>query len=173
MATRRVAHGRTHVGASMELIGFDKLQSALAKLPDKYLKSEARKSSYEAMQPILHAARSKVPIGTGQLASSLKVTGFRSRNWRFSILLIAGNTENLTGDDIGHLYKGKVFYAGMVEWGHRIGHRSLGSQRREVVAMPFLRPALDEQASTAMRILAEGLLYSARAFLGQELRAAA
>ena len=165
MATRRVAYGRTHVGATMELVGFEQLQRALAKLPDKYLKSEARKSSYEAMQPILHAARAKVPVNTGTLAASLKITGFRSRNWRFSILTIAG-------DATGHLFQGKVFYAGMVEWGHRIGHRSLGDKRAEVPARPFLRPALDEQAQTAIGILRERLIEAVRAFFGQELLAA-
>lgn len=158
MATRRIAYGKTHVGATFQLFGFEELQAKFARLPDKIERNVAKDALKAGLEPVLHTARALCPVGDDDgkhLVSTLKITGFRSRNYRFSMLVTAGMSEDLEGvavEDVGHLYKGDFYYAGMVEWGHRIGKRRSGvdakgnpknESRGSVPAQPFLRPALD------------------------------
>lgn len=177
--TPRVDYNKTHVGAQFQLFGFEALQDKFAKLPDKIERKIAKEALTAALQPVLHTARALCPVSDEtsssdanpqHLVSTLKITRWRSRNYRYSLLVTAGMTEDIPGiepEDVGHLYKGNFYYAGMVEWGHRIGARKgnkyrdkLGrvvDTRKAVAPRPFMRPALDQNREQVGMIMAQKL----------------
>lgn len=146
--------------------GLKELNAKLKALPDKLAVKVLKGALMEAAQPILHAARSKAPVDTGLLVSSIKV--------RSGVSIRRGVVRATVGTSSGD-YHGDEFYAAFIEYGHRQGKRTrwvkakgklgklqaavekAGDSRPFVPAQPFMRPAFDENKEKALRIFVEEL----------------
>lgn len=84
---------------------------------------------------ILTEAQSKVPVKTGKLRDSLKITS-RKKGDRFSYAVGTSNNKNL--------FVGKTFYAGFIEY---------GAPARGLPARPFMRPAFDAKSAEAVKAI--------------------
>lgn len=99
-----------------------------------------------ASNEFLTAARANVPVKTGALKRSLVVrSGKRSRR-AIRVLVQTG----------AGFFTGPTYYGGFVEYGHRVGKRSLGMARRFVRGVHFVRRAYEQRRESAKaRALAE------------------
>lgn len=135
------------------ITGLAELNRVLQELPAKIEGRILRGAMRAGQKVILDAAKSNVPVQSGALRGSLRITT-RSKGGKVSATLVAGNK--------------KAFYAHMVEFGtarHFIKPKKTKSLffaglARQVVdhpgagPSPFMRPAFDassEQALTAVR----------------------
>lgn len=107
---------------TFEIVGAQALGKQLEGLTDKLRGSVIRKALKRAADPIHRAALIKVPEKTGALADALIVTTFWNKR--------AGTLGATIGVSPKSAYfKKNQFYAGFVEYGHRIGKRIKGVER--------------------------------------------
>ena len=83
-----------------------------------------RNAMDSAVQPIASRARELVPVDTGALKESIQTRVIKSRG-RILGQVYASNSPF----DASGMFKGDQYYAGMIEYGHRIGKRSKGISR--------------------------------------------
>jgi HK97 gp10 family phage protein len=156
------------VVGKIEVKGLAELHNRLKQLPAKIAVKVLRGALKEAAMPILHAARSKAPVDTGLLVSTIRTSAFMSK--RKSLVGVRVGTR--AGD-----YKGESFYASFIEFGFHRGKRTkwvrkpkgrarkiasavagaLNSLRPFVPAQPFLRNAFDENKEAALSIFKTAL----------------
>ncbi len=160
--------------------GLKEIQAKLKALEPKLAKKVVRAALKKSAEPILHAARSKAPVDTGFLVSSIKLTTALSRR-KGTMTVRVGTSKGF--------YKGDDFYASFIEFGYRRGarrtktqlglpdarqlpnqiaftvakytskvQRAVNNQRPWVPAQPFLRPAYDENKERALNILTTEIL---------------
>lgn len=130
----------------LRLNGTQDVRAALLALEEKVAKRIARAALKAGAEPMLHAARSKAPVDTGDLVESLKIsTGTKKGK-------LVARVQTKEGD-----YKGKTFYGSFIEYGHYLGDKDLGNSRKWVEARPFLRPAFDENKERSAGIVVEAL----------------
>jgi len=173
MAVRRA--GGSAVIGRVKIAGLKEIQDKLKTLEPKIAKKVVHQALKKAAEPILHAARSKAPVDTGLLVSSLKTKASTSN--RKGTMTVRVQTSK--GD-----YKGEDFYASFIEFGHHRGKRktrkSLGlpektpkelnpavkafvnainkNARPWVPPQPFMRPAYDENKEQALQILTREII---------------
>jgi len=87
----------------------------------------------KAAEYVADAARSRVPVDTGRLRDTIRVTRLKG-DPKLDIRVYAGSRE-----------KGGAFYAHMIEYG-----------TVKMKAKPFLRPALNQAKSVIMGIMENG-----------------
>lgn len=104
--------------------------------PDK-ITAEVEKKAMDRLQKagemVADKARQKVPVDTGKLKETIRVTRLKD-DPKLDIRVYAGNRE-----------KGGAFYAHMVEFG-----------TVKMPAKPFLRPALNQSKASIMEIMENG-----------------
>jgi HK97 gp10 family phage protein len=163
------------MGTETKVEGLAELEKLLQQLPANIEKNVMRGALRAGQGVIAEAARQKVPVDSGALRDSIRVTvdGQALRRGVVSVFVKAGGAV-----------KGKVaaFYAHMVEFGtarHWIKPKNRKSLffagiARDVVdhpgaqAKPFLRPAFDENKDAALQAVADYI----RARLPREFRKA-
>lgn len=139
--------------------GLKQLDEALQSLPDKLQRNVLRAALRAGGKPIADEAKRLVPVDSGRLQKSIKVT---------SRLVQGTPTAKVS---VGGRKKGQPFYAHLIEFGtaaHAImareGTKSLfinGVAVGKYVehpgakAKPFMRPAMDSQARTAVERFSE------------------
>jgi len=146
--------------AEIKVKGLDELQSFLDQLPAKVEANIMRAALRAGAKPILAAAKANVPVGepsrkgaelykhySGALRDSIRVSArIDARDGTVSASIKAGGTVKKTG--------AKVFYAHMVEFGtrpHSLSKNGKGEINHPGVSpRPFMRPALDANASAAV-----------------------
>lgn len=83
-----------------------------------------RNAMAEAVQPIAAKARELVPVDTGRLKNSIATRVIKSRGKILGQVYCGFDPFDESG-----MFKGDTYYAGMVEYGHRIGKRQKGISR--------------------------------------------
>ena len=116
----------------MRIEGVRKLERKLLKLEPKIGKKVVRQAVRKAAKPILAAAKSNVPVESGELKRNLKIKALKRKKHRFGVMIGTG-LKWFTGDQ---------FYAAFVEFG--TGTRP---------ARPYLRPAFDTKRQSSEQIL--------------------
>lgn len=133
---------------SVRVEGAREIERMLKELPARVQDKIVRQALPIAFQPVLTTARALVPRRTGELASHLGITKPRRAKHKFWVRV--GTAEGL--------FKGRQFYAGFVELGHRLGHRRLGNKRKWVPPQPtpkgFLRAAFNANETGVLKTLA-------------------
>lgn len=130
----------------LRLTGTQEVRAALLQLEEKVAKRIARAALKAGAEPMLHAARSKAPVDTGDLVESLKISTGKKKG------KLVARVQTKSGD-----YKGKTFYGSFIEYGHYAGPRNLGNARKWIEPRPFLRPAFDENKDRSAGIVVEAL----------------
>lgn len=150
------------MATTVRISGLDDLARALEELPAKMEANILRGAIRTAAQKIEAAAQAHVPVQSGQLKDSLRVSaGIDRKTGRVTARVRAGGGKTKRS-------KG-AFYAHMVEFGtaaHLIKPRKrkslvVAGLLREVVnhpgaaARPFMRPAMDAAAQPALAAAAD------------------
>ena len=148
--------------SELHIVGGEQLQRFLSELPTKIERNIMRSALRSGAMVILARARSLVPVKSGTLQRSLRV----STNSKGGVV-----TANMRAG--GKIKRGKgggdAYYAHMVEWGTRmhtiatkggslkIGGRFVGKSvlHKGARAHPFMRPALDGGAQSAIVAVAD------------------
>jgi HK97 gp10 family phage protein len=149
-------------GVINEVKGFAELDRFLAEFPEKLQRKALANSLRPAGRVIRDLARHLVPVKSGRLRRSIRVTIVR-RQGKVIARVIAGR----------QMKKDDPFYAWMVEGGtdpHRIRAKTRGGMLRlhggrfvsEVEhpgarAVPFLGPALEDGADSALQVMRDAL----------------
>lgn len=140
--------------------GLADLQKFLDQLPAKIETNVMRGALRAGAKAVLEAARQNAPVGepsetnkrkyslyAGALRDSLRLSvKIDRRKSQVVARVVAGGKSKKTGAD--------VYYSNMVEFGTR-KHIIGDGQHPGVAARPFLRPALDSQASSAVAATGE------------------
>lgn len=138
-------------GPIVAIEGADQLRKNLRSLDDKLRRKLIRDALRKGAQPIYEEARRLVPVRTGALQASINIkASTTAKRVRFRVQ---------TGAE--GFFKGKTYYGGFVEFGHKIGSRKLGDKRKEVPPHPFMGDAFDERGDEARRITLDELKASA------------
>lgn len=134
--------------------GGAELQKALNQLPAKLERNVMRSALRQGANVIRDEARSNVPVKTGALKKSIKVST-RARRGQVTATLKAGGKD--------------AFYAHMVEYGtapHDIavkskkvlvfedGGKATRARHPGISPKPFMRPAVDDKADEAVQAVA-------------------
>ena len=135
--------------ARVELIGDEKLKSALRKLPAKANKSFWRKQARKAAKPIVQSARSKVPAKEGDLKRAIKYKDSRKYFGGF----VAVDAKKDRGKQ---LMKGKVLAFGAEEERRQKTGKSTGNIKRPI--RDFIKEAAEDSGIEAMAILEKSAL---------------
>jgi len=140
--------------------GLSDLQTFLDKLPAKMEANIIRGALRKGSKDIMDAVKSNVPIGPpsgegkqlyklyeGALRDSIHISSRISRvNGKITARIVAGGKNKGTGAD--------VFYAHFLEYGvrpHSLTNGGKGDINHPGIApRPFMRPALDAQATNAV-----------------------
>jgi HK97 gp10 family phage protein len=113
-----------------EIHGLEEIIRKLNALPDKLENKVVRAAIRQGANIIKEKAKSYVPIDTGDLKKSIKVTGTRYQKGKISFVIRPS----------GNKKKGvSVFYARFIENGTSKMH-----------AQPFMRPAFDESGDEVL-----------------------
>lgn len=144
----------------VRVTGLSELQQFLDQLPSKMEANIIRGALRAGAKPILNAARQNVPVGPpsekgarvyklyeGALRDSIRVSGrIDKRNGRIVARIVAGGKTKKTGAN--------VFYAHFIEYGtrpHSLAKNGKGDINHPgITPKPFMRPALDTNASAAV-----------------------
>jgi HK97 gp10 family phage protein len=135
---------------AVNVTGLAELERALNELPDKVAKNVARAALRAAAAPVLEEARRLVPVKSGKLRDSLRITtslrggvpkafvkvgpgGKKYRGTFYANMIERGTSK--------HLIAGPLYFGG--QW-HRFAQHK-GAKKR-----PFMRPAADSQAKAAV-----------------------
>lgn len=131
-------------GISISKQSIKGIQRAFTYLPNEVI-SVVKKYSKKSMESVLHAARSKCPVDTGLLVSSLRI---KQKYYKRS-----GVIDTMVGPDYavtegaGKNMRRPAKYAHIVELG-TIYQR----------AQPFLKPAIEANAQRVINEYSEGLV---------------
>ena len=141
---------------TIQLDGAKELEKKLKELGAKAERKAYNQALRAGCKPIQAAAKSKVPVDSGDLKRSIKVRAGKRRR---------GMREVAVQTDQGW-YQGDTFYGAFLEFGHFLGKRG-SDDRTWVPPKPFMRPAWDEQQGNALRIVMDKL-WSSIAALAQQ-----
>ncbi len=144
------------------------MQELVAQLKGMYPTLKTRKvfqkAVRKALKPVLAAAQAKVPVDTGLLKSSIKIASAEAEDL-FAAGLLIGTGKGGGGKDIAKA--GKAAAEGQGGKARRTAGRlsahwrwhfiERGVPAHGVAAKPFLRPALDSNAQTAIDIIIKEL----------------
>lgn len=123
----------------MSVTGFKETAAALKELDRKATKSLGRKALRAGAKVLLAAARTEAPELTGRTRKNIKIRGGRSRAGSLSL------SVGVSAKD----FSGEAFYASFVLFGHRVGSRKLGDNRRMIPANNFLERAYEASGQNA------------------------
>lgn len=139
-----------------EVKGLSELNKFLQQLPVKMERSILRGALRAGAKVIATQAKANVPVSSGALKNSIRVTG-RAKGGKVSASVKAGGKIKKTGQD--------AWYAHIVEFTGAVPHQivsklggslfigglfSKSVDHPGMKARPFLRPALDSQATNAV-----------------------
>lgn len=139
----------------MKVQGLKELQKQLRQLAaetqPKLLKAAVR----AAFKPVLASAKAKVPVDTGELQAGIALATAEDKKGGIVAagLLISSNTTALKQARVAAAAFGEAQYRGAP--GRRWHLTELGTKHSK--AQPFLRPALDENASAVVEGLKRAL----------------
>lgn len=119
----------------VEVNGLDEIDKALKAFSEEVAVKITRKALRAGSKVILTEAQEKVPVDTGKLRDSLKIT---SRKKGDRIVNSVGTSNNK------NLFAGETYYAGFIEY---------GAPERDLPARPFMRPALDAASGEAVKAI--------------------
>lgn len=94
------------------ITGDKRLDKRLRKMDRKVSGKAIRKGMKEAMQPVLFAAKRRVPVLTGRLKKSIRVAGYAGRNFAGAAVL-TGTRKTLRIPA-----NAKSFYPAYIEYGY-------------------------------------------------------
>jgi HK97 gp10 family phage protein len=137
---------------AIRIEGTVELHHFLEKLPAAVVKRIERQSLRKATKPTLDLARRLCPVDTGQLRRQIKIRQSSAGRGRF-VRMTIGTAEGL--------FKGKQWYAGVVEFGHRIGARTAAmvrAQKRRSRLRAVLRATLPTFGRVYLRATREAYL---------------
>lgn len=146
----------------VKLKGFAELQKALSELPDKIERNIVRSALRAAAKVTLEEAKRQVPVRSGKLRDSLRVSTRLVKGKPLATITVGGNRKNAP------------FYAHLVEFGAKAhfikpkrakslfiaGVMRDGVEHPGARKHPFMRPALDATAQRA--VIAFGQAVKAR-----------
>lgn len=124
----------TNASISIDLKALDKTLKKLNTIGSNVANTGLRKALRAGAKVVLKQAKKNCPVDTGTLRKSLRVLAGKSKE----------NVSYLVTTSGGHLFKGKAFYAGMVED---------GVPSRGIPPNPFLRRALDLKQGEAKSVI--------------------
>lgn len=124
------------------------IDAMMKRIPQDLKKKTLKAAMKKGGEQVLHAARSKAPVQSGRLVSSL----------------FASPVEIPNGVGVKVGARSKVaYYAHMVERGHKLAFRAGPTKFSPIIRYgfrgekPFLRPALEEQRENVISKAAEAL----------------
>jgi HK97 gp10 family phage protein len=143
---------------SIKLVGLKELQAQLVNLGAELGVKTLARAARKAFQPVLDDARNLVPVDTGELRDSLKLSSKRPRS---------GDTVVVVGLRVGAGRGDGTKVPPARRW-HWI---ELGTAK--LPAHPFARPALDRNADRVLELLKEELVKGIQRAVRKQARAAA
>jgi HK97 gp10 family phage protein len=137
----------TSVSFDFQLMGVEEALSKIRKLEDRLQSNAVRAAFRRAANVFKAAGRSKVPVRTGELKKHIN-TSVSSRG-RFKDL------NSVITAKVG-VTQPKAYHAHLVEDGFNLTSHS-GKFIRRISGRPFMRPAFDTNADSALNILVQAL----------------
>ena len=128
------------------LHGERRVQRKFRSLERKTAKKLVRQSLRDGGRVVLAEAKNLAPVATGALRDSIKLRALKQKG-SFGVQVQTGTRSEL-GIDPGDEY----YYPAAVEFGHP------APGREQAPAHPFLRPALDNKAVSAFRVIRSSLI---------------
>ena len=132
--------------------GFKEFQKDMELYP-KVTRKAIRQSLTRSAKKILATAQTLVPVDTGELRESLKVSPGKRQRSVIKRIIITQDPE--TGEN-------KTWYGLQVEYGHALGARALGDSRYQIPPQPFMRPAYDQQQRGAIQDITDSVAKAMR-----------
>ena len=135
---------------AFQVSGLGSSQKALNALPIAVQKRVIRQAIRASMKPVKAAVQREAPIGdSGDLRSHVKLRAVQSKGKgknKGKGGIISFQVQIGMGD-----YKGEMYYAAMVEFGHAIRAVPKGPEIGRVPANPFMQRAFDQTKDRARR----------------------
>ncbi len=123
-------------------MGVEEMKAALMEFPAKVATKHLRRGLREGAKVIRLQCVADAPVRTGLTRSAIKVRAGKKKRNTISAMVAIGE-----GD-----FKGDTFYAGMVNYGWRVGSRKLGLARRFVPGTRWLNKAFDKSKDLALQV---------------------
>ena len=128
----------------IEITGLEKAIEGLKKLDEKMQGTIFKAATKAGAKVILAVAETNAPKRSGFMASMIKIrSSSRPSKGIFRSSVGVGEKD----------WTGPAFYASFILFGHKVGSRKLGDNRKSVAANEFLRKSakqVGEQAAQAM-----------------------
>lgn len=122
--------------------------SGLDKLDSRMQRKGVRQAVRAMAKPTLLVAQTAAPKGpTGQLEANVKLRSAGVRRGVFSAVVGIGKKW----------FTGSAFYGAFVAFGHRIGKRELGNERKLVPANDWIEHAYDMTKGSAVGIFKDAI----------------
>jgi HK97 gp10 family phage protein len=102
----------------------DAIKKALGNLEKKFADADCRKAMRVGAKIIQQAMIEQAPVDSGALRQSIKVRSLKRKKGRIGAMV------TMRADS----FKGDTFYAGFVEYGHKVGKRAARRARGKVRA---------------------------------------
>lgn len=131
------------MNVSIKVEGLAELERKLLQLPVKVGEKVIKQAGRYAMKPVLEDARAKVPVRSGLLRDSLRITSRTARLGRYPIEIGISPKRKVTYEDaeLGEATGFSKIQLRSAGW--RWHFIETGAPARGIPARPFLRPAMD------------------------------
>jgi HK97 gp10 family phage protein len=115
----------------MLLKGDRKLQRKMRRMAERDVKAAIRKGSRAGTKITTRKAKQEAPVDSGAMRKGIKTKSLKRSRTRIGTKTVVG----------GGWHKGSLFYAAFIEFGHRVGKKSLGDKRTKVKPNDFMARA--------------------------------
>jgi HK97 gp10 family phage protein len=134
----------------IQLEGLERVKDAFTKLDIKVQRKVARKALRAGAKMLKQVIQMAAPVGkTGLLKKNVKVRGGRA-NHRGDVAVVVGVGKKW--------FQGNTFYAGFIEFGHKIGPRELGDNRKEYPAHDFIKAPFEANQHAALNDIVDEMI---------------
>ena len=130
--------------------GLENVKDAFENLDRKVQRKVARKALRAGCKLLQKEIQMAAPVGkTGELKKAVKVRAGRA-SARGNVAMVVGVGKKwFTGD---------TFYAGFIEFGHRVGSRKLGDKRTMVAAKDFIKAPFEQNKVAALNDVTDTMI---------------
>lgn len=129
--------------ADLDVTGLSELRGRFSELPNRLMKNVLKSSLRQAANVVKDEAKSRVPVSSGALKSSIRVISRRGSPTSVLMSVVAGD---LTGKQQSKFGQKSAFYALFVEKGSV-----------NMAAHPFMKPAIESKAQAAIDVMVQAI----------------
>lgn len=124
----------------IKIEGLKETLLALSKIDEEVRSKIIPKANKAGAKILLTTAQANAPVRTGLMKSKIKIRNSNKKSVGLYRSSIGVDSKDFTG---------KAFYSSFVLWGHKVGSRKLGNERKQVPANDFLKRAIEQSGASA------------------------